>query len=280
MAFSSPCRCTSSPFNSITLPGPWRNGKIPSEGRAHLPIDTSEYDGVACRRRCGLSLFSSPAFLHESAQNKECVGDVLQQTPTLPPPPNESQWEAQRRHAITCQMEQKAWLLVSSLATAHQTENDKWFWTWNIVTVVCSVIHFVVSSAAHPRSIWHAFVSLLFFFSLPLFNIQHTACDIIFHKLPCWHRHKTGAEPRSRETMLPRWKQQEERWRKDQKRKSVCKMCFFFLPFFHGSHPRLFNFIWDYRAWWAQSCCESLHAVFADASPHSDRAPWIPLIAV
>lgn len=138
-------------------------------------------------------------------------------------------------HHSTCQIEQKAWLFVSSLATAHQVEDNEWNWTRNTVTVVCFVIQFmiIISSAVRPSSIWHIV-------TVPYLCV---VCDIIFYHLPCWHRHKTGVSAKKQclETMLARWKE----WEKIKKKKECVR------EIFSCSCPWLFNFIWDYWAWWA-----------------------------
>lgn len=125
-------------------------------------------------------------------------------------------------HHITCQIEQKAWLFVSSLATAHQEEDNEWIWTWNTVTVVCFVMQFVIMiySTVHPSSIWH----------IVTFPYPCIVCDIIFYYLPCWHRHQTQASPRN-----SAWKQclQDERNKWEKIKKRACER-FFFSATVHG----------------------------------------------
>lgn len=128
-------------------------------------------------------------------------------------------------------------------------------WT-NVNMKHCISAWFIILVKGLPSSIW------------PTLPFPYTVGDSC---LPCWLWYNTEAVPGSH---VPR--------------NNVCKMrrttkegkrLWKRISRLFCSRLQLFNFIWDYWAWWAQSY-ESLHADFSNAPPHSDGAPQIPLIAV
>lgn len=128
-------------FNSIISAGPWKT-KNSHRGWSDVRINTSKYN---CWITQGAVGFRFPASAWNS-KNKESILILVLLCAlfTQSKPSYESPCKIQRLRHITSQIEQKAWLFVSSLATAHQVEDNKWIWTWNTVTVVCFVIQFMV----------------------------------------------------------------------------------------------------------------------------------------
>lgn len=249
------CWCTSSPFRSIIFCGPWKTKNAP-RGWWDLWINTSKYN-------CG--------YLQRwNGKNKEI--DVICSQPRPHehhPPPTTTTKKCSADITLHAKLNRRPdwWFFF-----CHSSSNGKWKMILNMkYSHSCLLCYSLcnVPPSVHPSSIWHIFSPY------PCF-----VCDIIFYNLPRWQRHKKGAEPRR-----IAWKQcsRDERTelsgkrgeKKSPKKKTrMCEMYFFLQP------STAFNFIWDYWAWWVESCCESHHVGFAKPAPRSDGAPWIPLIAV
>ena len=115
----------------------------------------------------------------------------------------------------------------------------------------CLLCYTVCDYNFHYSTSPHTPYGALFF---QLFPYPCIVCDIIFYYFASLAPTQDGSSARRvcLETMLSRWKEQ-VKWEKreeDKKRKRECVCGLFFFSFSFCSCPRLFNFIWDYWAWW------------------------------
>lgn len=129
------------------------------------------------------------------------------------------------------------------LFLSHSTLNVRWWMNLNMKLsnscLLCYPVYdynfFYSTSQLH----------MAHFYSISLHSVWHY---LLLLALLAQTRDRSSARKRCLKTMLARWKEQ-VKWEKRKEEKRFKKIVWGFF-FFFCSCPRLFNFIWDYWAWW------------------------------